>query len=310
MATVTPDTWAPSVWSHDAVMDMQGRLDPVRMTRLADDWQHAVDRIREILVELASQVGATLEQSWQGRGADASVDAVRRYVAASLAGLPACRSAAVHLGELSTAAGELRAAVAPHDLDAALAHVRTLYSTPAVAAGNAVEDIPAPPDPFPPAGPAAAQTLPTAAPQTDNPMHALPPPAAAADPSDVAPPAPAQQSGPLATGAPAAGWRTPTHSTALSSPLDQPLPARADPPVATTSPPTTAAPPNASPGSPKLAPSAAPSSAFPFMGGMYPGHAGRDGGGEHRPPKYLISAGNSNELIGELPLVAPPVIGE
>jgi uncharacterized protein YukE len=87
----------PSVWSHDAVLDMQARLDPVRMSQLADDWQHAVDHIREILVELDRQVGATIERSWQGRGADASVDAVRRYVATSLAGLPACRSAAVRM---------------------------------------------------------------------------------------------------------------------------------------------------------------------------------------------------------------------
>ncbi|OZD63734.1 hypothetical protein CH263_15705 [Rhodococcus sp. 06-1059B-a] len=49
------------------------------------------------------------------------------------------------------------------------------------------------------------------------------------------------------------------------------------------------------------------------MGGMAPA-AGRGGGGGdddvHQTPGYLIDAVNGDELIGSLPLVAPPVLGE
>lgn len=48
------------------------------------------------------------------------------------------------------------------------------------------------------------------------------------------------------------------------------------------------------------------------MGGMAPA-AGRGGGGDddvHKTPGYLIDAVNGDELIGSLPLVAPPVLGE
>jgi hypothetical protein len=48
----------------------------------------------------------------------------------------------------------------------------------------------------------------------------------------------------------------------------------------------------------------------PFLGAAYPGHLGRDDSSDHRPARYLISPSNTNELIGELPRVAPPVIGE
>jgi hypothetical protein len=293
-------------------MDMQARLDPVRMTRLADDWQRAVDRIGDILAELDGHVAAVLERSWRGRGADASADALRRYVAGSLDGLSACRSAAVHLGELSTAAGDLRAAATPHDLADALVQVRQCYSLPAVAAGNAVEDIPAPPDPFRPAGHPSQTTLPSGVSQPAHPVGMAPLPSTPAGfppqlNADAAP-----QSMPLPAVGADPSWRVPTHSAALpSSPVPVPLHTGPDPPPTPTVPPSGASPTTSS--GPPLggaARAAAPAMGMPFMGGMYPGHMARDGGGEHRTPRYLISAGNSNELIGELPLVAPPVIGE
>lgn len=49
------------------------------------------------------------------------------------------------------------------------------------------------------------------------------------------------------------------------------------------------------------------------MGGM-PMGGGRGGGGkgdeEHETASYLISEDNGNEIVGELPKTAPPVIGE
>lgn len=46
------------------------------------------------------------------------------------------------------------------------------------------------------------------------------------------------------------------------------------------------------------------------MGGMAPGARGKgDDDGEHKTPSYLINIDNGNELIGDMPKVAPPVIG-
>ncbi|GGF98388.1 hypothetical protein GCM10007304_10500 [Rhodococcoides trifolii] len=46
-------------------------------------------------------------------------------------------------------------------------------------------------------------------------------------------------------------------------------------------------------------------------GGMMPGggRAGGDQDGEHTIPGYLVNVDNGDELVGDLPLVAPPVIG-
>src|SRR5262249_30505140 len=110
---VRADDWIPMVWSQGAVMDMQARLDPVRMTGYADDWQACVDAIRDVLVELNRQVAAQLDASWRGLGADGASAALQRYVAGSVDGLVASRSVAVHLYELSRAAGNLRACITP-----------------------------------------------------------------------------------------------------------------------------------------------------------------------------------------------------
>lgn len=292
---------------------MQTRLDPVRMTELADDWQRAVDRIGDVLVDLDHRLAAQLDRSWRGRGADASTSALRRYVAGSLEGLPACRSVAVHLGELACAASDLRATFS-QSADDALAHVRQLYSAPAVAAGNAVADIPAPPEPLPSAGSQHGDTQPAGLSQAAVPQGVAQLPTA---PNNPAVPAGAASdpsipdSSPLSAPRAPQPWHAPTYSSALPPPLDDTAPARpgmSPSPSTTTGPPAGAAPPAA--GTPRATSAPPQSFGAPFMGGMYPGHLGRDGGGEHRTPKYLISAGNSNELIGDLPLVAPPVIGE
>lgn len=49
---------------------------------------------------------------------------------------------------------------------------------------------------------------------------------------------------------------------------------------------------------------------LPMMGAMHPGGANRDDGATHTTPGYLISIDNGNELIGPLPKVAPPVLGD
>ncbi|MDT5094148.1 MAG: hypothetical protein QOH60_3511 [Mycobacterium sp.] len=318
--TVTADAWSAANWSYAAVMDMQARLDPVRMTRYADDWQRAIDRIEEVLGELKQRVGAQLHTSWRGDGADASAKALQRYLDGSLAGLAACRSVAERLSELSSAAGDLRAAsggFAADALDDALAQVRQRYSGPAVAAGNSVEDIPAPPDPFTRPDRSPTSALPVVAPlqppSAAQPMGSTlsPPAVPAPNPAAHTPnPAvhaanPAWHAANPAWHTPNAVWHTPTHTTAI--PGGPPL--SPDPPAIAPGPPAQGVPGSAGP--PVTAPRGlAPPPFASYFPGMYPGHMGRDSGSEHRIPSYLVSAGNTSELIGELPLVAPPVIGE
>ncbi len=309
-----PDDWIPTVWSHTAVMDMQARLDPVRMARYADDWQRAVDAIGDVLVEANRRVAAQLDSSWRGHGADAALDALRRYVGGSVDGLVACRSVAVRLSELSRAAGDVRACITPPDagrLADVLERVRQLYSGPAVAAGNAVADIPAPPEPFelpdqpatvPPVAPSPGQSPPaTGAPSAAAPLGSTVPPAFDSHrPAHPEPALPAAGPNPL--------WQAPTHSAALSA-SDAPS-ARPESPSTTPSPAMAGSSPTAPGQMPGPAARAVSQPISPFLGAAYPGHVRGDDGAEHRTPRYLISAGNTNELIGELPLVAPPVIGE
>jgi hypothetical protein len=210
------------------------------MTRYADDWLAAVDQVRDLLTELNRQVTAQLDQAWRGQGADAALASLRRYVTGSLDGLTACRSLAVHLTELSGAAGDLRARitapvagdVASARLEEALGQVRQLYSGPAVAAGNAVADIPEPPDPFPAAGPAATNVLPAGLPtaaQAVTPSTVAPLGSAPSAPNNLSRPStPAADAQPL--------WRTPTHSALLNPLVSEALPARADPPASTPTP--------------------------------------------------------------------------
>ncbi len=321
---VIPDDWTPGVWPHAAVMDMQARLDPVRMARYADDWQATVDEIRDVLTELDRRVTLSLQSGWRGEGADAALAALRRYIAGSLDGLVACRSLAVHLGELSRAAGDLRACItapagsefADELHEEALSQVRQLYSGPAVAAGNAVADIPEPPDPFQVGGQARASALPAGL-NTPNPAAGLPSESGAplsslsSTPTDLGNDRVGRRAVPTSAAAPDPFWRTPTHSAAYPSSPGDALPARPDAPSSTATPAPAGVPATMSGQLASVAgrPSS-PTPVAPLVGTAYPGHVGRDGSAEHRAARYLISAGNTHELIGELPLVAPPVIGE
>lgn len=40
------------------------------------------------------------------------------------------------------------------------------------------------------------------------------------------------------------------------------------------------------------------------------GRGGREANGEHRAPSYLHTRENADEMIGPLPLVGPPVLGD
>ena len=47
-----------------------------------------------------------------------------------------------------------------------------------------------------------------------------------------------------------------------------------------------------------------------MMGTAYPGAFARDDPASRRTPRYLINVDNGNELIGPLPKVSSPVIGD
>ena len=139
--SVQPDTWTPQVWSHADILDMQARLDPVRMTEYADHWRRVID---EDAAEFSSGCTRTsaghLADSWWGHARRAPLEALRGYISEALDGLTQCivASAAGAVGCVQ------RAALAIDGLERVddLTDVREHYSDPAVAAGNAVGEIP------------------------------------------------------------------------------------------------------------------------------------------------------------------------
>jgi len=69
----------------------------------------------------------------------------------------------------------------------------------------------------------------------------------------------------------------------------------------------------AAPGTPASPVAGTPRGGLPYapvMGAAYPGAIAHDGGGTRRTPGYLISLDNGDELIGPLPKVASPVLGD
>ena len=140
--SVQPDTWTPQVWSHADILDMQARLDPVRMTEYADHWRRVIDGARGVLVRLHEDVTGHLADSWWGHAGRHALEVLRGYISEALDGLTRCRSLADALQVLSDASSELRSAIDGLEHVDDLTDVREHYSDPAVAAGNAVGEIP------------------------------------------------------------------------------------------------------------------------------------------------------------------------
>jgi hypothetical protein len=312
-------------------MDMAVRLDPVRMAEYADHWHRVLDDAWGVFTRLETQLTGHLQQSWHGQAGVRALEVLRRYISESLDGLAGCRSLAGGLAALSSSAGDLRAALSglDHALEHtnALAEVRVRYSDPAVAAGNAVDDIPSPPGlpgdngpastpvpapaPTPAPTPVFAGSAPTipagyGATQVSAPL----PPAGNESPSWATPPSPALRRNIFDD----YGVISPTHTAGTTPPgltaavrdAEGRLPAAAASNTATVPPSAPAAP--ARPvgdAQPRGGPAYAP-----LMGAAYPGGVGRDDGSTHRMPGYLVSLDNGNELIGPLPKVAPPVLGD
>ena len=304
--SVQPDTWTPQVWSHADVLDMQARLDPARMTEGADHWRQVIDGARAVFVRLHEAVTGHLASSWWGHAGRNALEALRGYISEALDGLSRCRSLADALEVLSDASSELRSAIDGLEHVDDLTDVQLHYSDPVVAAGNAVGEIPSPPT----VPGVTASALPALA--VLSPASTVP---AGFDVGTDLPTPPSPSPALHRNGFGDFGGITPTQTVGGATPplgaaarlAEGPLPtATLHAATMPTGPQTTTAPAPPAAGPPPRG--GAPY--LPLVGAGYPGAFTRDDGGSRRTPGYLITIDNGNELIGPLPEVAPPVLGE
>ncbi|MCW2690617.1 MAG: hypothetical protein JWR37_5507 [Mycobacterium sp.] len=257
------------------------------MTERTDNSQQIIDDVAAVFVRLNDDVTDHLDRSWHGDGARNALDTLRGYISQSLDELDRYRSLGAQLTELQGVAGDLRTAVAGFDHDQA----------PGVSPGNAVAGAVVP-TPMAVPAPFAELATPTVTPDGGGPPTAY-------GTSSVPTVRPAGFDMPDTPAAPSA----PPPSSALSGGLrggENPLPAASLTPATSTSTTQASAPtPPPTPGPPRAGMPFAP-----LMGAAYPGAMAREDNGGHRTPGYLITIDNGNELIGPLPKVAPPVLGD
>jgi hypothetical protein len=300
-APVRADVWTSGVWAHADVLAMQARLDPARMAEYSEHWRRVIDDACAVFTRLDAEVNRHLEDSWRGRAGRRALEALRRYISEALDGLGRCRSLADGLIALSDAAAELRAAIDGLDDDMALAEVRARYSGPAVAAGNAVGEIPWPPAPALPL-PAVTTSTPTL------------PAGFGTSPVGVGTDWTAPSSALGGNGFDGYEGTASTYPTGMAPPrptsrdTDIPLPAPSNAATMAATPSSVSMPTPSPPG--VAAPAGGVMPYAPLMGAAHPGALARDDGGTRRTPGYLITIDNGNELIGPLPKVAPPVLGD
>ncbi|QCH23630.1 hypothetical protein [Mycobacteroides salmoniphilum] len=159
--TVRPDEWHGDKWSHESIMDMQARMAPAGITRIAEEWKSILGELDSLFAIFLEDVTAMIDESWSGPGAQAALDTMRAYVENSGVALRRAFTLSAGLEVLAGATSELQqkitspsahAAVGRMGVDLgwetpvaqnlgrweqALTQVRTMYSGPAVQAGNA-----------------------------------------------------------------------------------------------------------------------------------------------------------------------------
>ncbi|WP_078311722.1 MULTISPECIES: hypothetical protein [unclassified Mycobacterium] len=160
--TVRPDEWHGDKWSHESIMDMQARMAPAGIRRIADEWKSALGELDSLFATFLEDVTAMIDESWDGPGAQAALGTMRAYVENSGVALRRAFTLSAGLEVLAGATSELQQKIASPPANApagrmgvdlgwatpvaenldrweqALAQVRTMYSGPAVQAGNAV----------------------------------------------------------------------------------------------------------------------------------------------------------------------------
>ncbi|BAX97428.1 hypothetical protein MSTE_02114 [Mycobacteroides stephanolepidis] len=163
--TVRPDEWHGDKWSHEAIMDLQARMEPDGIKRVANDWKSALSELDSLLTTFLEDVTAMIGERWSGAGARAALSTMQAYVENSRVALGEATTLSAGLDVLARAAGQLqqqvvspstgapvgrlgvpvgRGASVADDLDLwerALEQVRVVYSGPAVQAGNAVAQL-------------------------------------------------------------------------------------------------------------------------------------------------------------------------
>ncbi|TDZ81937.1 hypothetical protein [Mycobacteroides salmoniphilum] len=370
--TVRPDEWHGDKWSHESIMDMQARMAPAGITRIAEEWKSTLGELDSLFAIFLDDVTAMIDESWSGPGAQAALGTMRAYVENSGVALRRAFTLSTGLEVLAGATSELQQKIASPSAHApvgrmgvdlgwatpvaenldlweqALAQVRTMYSGPAVQAGNAVAELIGPQERLRFGSGADADAVPNRAAdeQAERAGEFLARWGPELNPQQTVPPAntgmPLQIPLTVAgiSGNPFRGrdfgLGSPTGSEAdelgeddvyagqnwMRDPLWRENPTRSAGFESAT-------PTGRQPLSPDRMPSlgSGPTVAnaggfgagattrawgpmMPMMG-TYPAHANQRRGdeNEHYSPKYLVNSDNTRELLGELPKGSAPVIG-
>ncbi|ORB52596.1 hypothetical protein BST43_19170 [Mycobacteroides saopaulense] len=163
--TVRSDEWHGEKWSHESIMDMQARMAPADITRIAVEWKGHLRELDSLFSTFLEDVTATIDESWSGPGARAALRTMRAYVENSRTALDPALTLSSGLDVLASATRELQQKIASPPASApvsklgdlpgwsapfsehlsrweqALNQVQTMYSGPAIAAGNAVAEL-------------------------------------------------------------------------------------------------------------------------------------------------------------------------
>ncbi|MFD6199764.1 hypothetical protein ACFWE3_23975 [Mycobacteriaceae bacterium NPDC060252] len=370
--TVRPDEWHGDKWSHESIMDMQARMAPAGITRIAEEWKSTLGELDSLFAVFLEDVTAMIDESWSGPGAQAALGTMQAYVENSGVALRRAFTLSTGLEVLAGATSELQQKIASPSAHApvgrmgvglgwatpvaenldlweqALAQVRTMYSGPAVQAGNAVAELIGPQERLRFGFGADADAVPNRAAdeQAERTAEFLARWGPELNPQQTVPPAntgmPLQL--PLAVSGMSGnpfrgkdfGLGSPTGSEAdelgeddvyagqnwMRDPLWRENPTRsagfesATPmsrqPLSPDRMPSLGSGPTVAnvSGVGAAAATRAWGSMMPMMG-AYPAHANQRRGdeNEHYSPKYLVNSDNTRELLGELPRGSAPVIG-
>ncbi len=146
-------------------MDMQARMAPDDIERMSGEWKTVLNELDSLFSTFLDDVAATINEGWSGPGARAALGTMRSYVGNARTTLGQAHTLSDGLNVLASATTELQQNIAvPSDpapagkagevlgwgtpfaqdfsrWEQALNQVLTVYSDPAVRAGNAVAEL-------------------------------------------------------------------------------------------------------------------------------------------------------------------------
>lgn len=163
--TVRPDEWHSDKWSHESIMDMQARMAPDDIRRIADEWKVTLRALDALFAGFLEDVTATIGDGWSGPGARAALSTMHEYVENSRTALDTAFTLSSGLDVLAQATSELQQKIAPPPVpvpayklgeiprwgtpfaeqlalwERAVNQVETVYSAPAIRAAHAVAEL-------------------------------------------------------------------------------------------------------------------------------------------------------------------------